>query len=396
MKNHVWTVFRKELLDILRDRKSLLLGILLPLFLYPLMFTFMGNAINGMQTEAENKTTIAIDGTQGVKEVFKDYTNLQFIESADPIKDLADGTVKVVLKAQSQPEGKFFIEIVYDDKRSDSSNSASYVQSIISEYNQEKVTEALAKQGIDLVQLSPVSYSQTTVSSATGKEDTGTAGIMLSMLLPMLVIIFLSMGGMATANDLFAGEKERKTMEPLLTTRAGRGAILTGKFIAVTGYSILTVVVSFLGMLGGYLINPSAMTMGDALGETISLKFSAAAVLLVFLLILVMALIFSGIHVSISTYARTTKEAATYGTFVMLASYVPSFAGMFMQAGDFKTWMMFVPVLNVLGSLKMVLGGVSDYVFFIGSILSSAVFLVAILLLTRWLFKKESIMLRTA
>jgi sodium transport system permease protein len=184
-------------------------------------------------------------------------------------------------------------------------------------------------------------------------------------------------------------------MEPLLCTRAGRTSILTGKLLTVTAFALLNVVSSVAGLWLSYALSPDFFNLAEA-GESLKpLQFQAGTVVLTICLLLIMAVVFSGIHVVIATYARTSKEAATYGSFVMLISYIPVLGSMFMGAGDVGGWMMFVPIMNVVGSLKMLLGGVADYVFLAVSIGVSAVFLAAIMALARWLFNKETIMLRT-
>jgi sodium transport system permease protein len=392
--SHFSTVLRKELLDMSRDKRALLTNLILPLVLYPLMFLLMGGAVSKLVTSAEDNTRLAMTSGTELYAFFESVEGLRLTASGDPLAALERGEADTALLV-SQQGGKFGVQVVFDSTKTQSVMSAQYVTSLLSQYNELAVRAALAERGITIEDLTPVLYAQTTLDAATGQEEQSGAGMMMSMVLPMLVVVFLAVGGLATAGDLFAGEKERKTMEPLLCTRAGRGSILGAKFTAVTVYALLSVVATLLGLAAGYIINPQAMNMGvdtDSLG---GFSLSPLAALLVFVLIAVMAMVFSGLHAAISTYSRTVKEAATYGTFFMLASYVPAFSTMLMQAGDIQPWMMFVPALNVVGSLKMVLGGVNNIPFFLGAIASSLVFLALVLLLTRSLFKKESVMLRT-
>ncbi|MDR0248428.1 MAG: ABC transporter permease subunit [Oscillospiraceae bacterium] len=388
-------VLKKEILDMLRDRRALITNLVLPLVLYPVMFLFMGSAVNSLVTDAEQNTRLAVTAGTALYDVLSETEGLHIASAADPVAELDAGRADVALNVLSEGDGKYSAEIIFDDTKSASTMSAQYVISLLDAYNQSAVNEKLAEMGISIAQLSPVAITQKTLNAAAGREEASGAGIMLSMMLPMLVVIFLAVGGLATAGDLFAGEKERRTMEPLLCTRAGRGSILGAKFTAVTLYSLLSVVATFAGILLGNIINPDAMGMGidtDALGD---FTIPPLSLLLTVILIAVMAMVFSGLHVAVSTYSRTVKEAATYGTFFMLVAYIPVFSTMFMQAGDIKAWMMFVPMLNVVGAMKMVLGGVSDIPFFLGCIASSLVFLALVLALTRALFRKESVMLRT-
>lgn len=396
MGKYIKIVYFKEMMDTLRDKKTLLTTLLLPLVIYPLMFGFMNGAIGDMVTAGEEKTVVAVLGSDKVKEVLSVSPGLTVQDSADPMKSLKDGEVSVVLRGTELPGGKLQIDVIYDDKKNSSSLSMSYISGLIQQYNQASVHAELAAMGIDLDTMNPVSQSIITLTDETGVQDGGNAGMMLSMMVPMLLVVLLAVGGMATASDLFAGEKERKTMEPLLCTRAGRSAILTGKLLTVTTFALLNVAASVTGLLLSYVVSPNVFSLtNEVTGSTERLSLPIPVVMLTVLLVLLMALVFSGLHVVIATYARTAKESATYGTFVMLASYIPVFSMMFMGAGDIKRWMMLVPVLNVSGSLKMLLGGITDYVFLGGSIAVSLVFLLLVMALARWMFSKETVMIRT-
>jgi len=197
---------------------------------------------------------------------------------------------------------------------------------------------------------------------------------------------------MTSAVDMFAGEKERKTMEPLLTTHAGRNDILTGKFLAVAIMGTLSTILMLAGMVLGFTLNPKAF--GDGMTDGGGLNLPVDALLLCLALVIAIQLSFTAIHVMLSSYAKNVKEATTYGTMVMLAGMIPAYATMFMQSGDVPRWMMFVPLLNVAGAMKMLLGGLMDYGMVAISLGVSAVFLAALLFCTSRMFHKESVMLR--
>jgi sodium transport system permease protein len=197
---------------------------------------------------------------------------------------------------------------------------------------------------------------------------------------------------MPTAVDLFAGEKERRTFEPLLCTGARRTDILAGKLGAVTVMSMLGALASGAGMVVGYLVNPRAMTMG--LDDVQGLAIPPGTLLFVLLIIAALAIFFSGLHILFSTYARSIKEASTYGSFVMIASYIPVFGTMMKLGGDFELWSAFVPVMNVTGCLKKVLAGINDPVYMTVTFGVTAVFVAVVLVLGRYMFNKENIMLR--
>lgn len=405
MKSHIGTVLRKELLDIIRDKRSIITALVIPIVLYPMMFALMGTFINSVSKEAESNTIIAIQGSSSVKSYIMDNVlnidGISLVETDDPESALDNGDIKVILKIESDAQelleqGKQVeLTLVYDENKSASSASLDVVASAINAYNERAVEQKLSEMGISLLELKPFSQSIVTLGEITGNAASN-AGFMLSMLLPMLVTVYLSVGGMSVAMDLFAGEKERHTMEALLCTRAGRNDILIGKFSAVVIYSIVSVIASVSGIIVAYVAFPDVMNMGagDILGDGSGFVIEWQAALFTLAAIMTLAMTFAAIQVIISCWSRTVKEAGTYSSFIMIISYVPVFSSMMMQAGDFKLWSSFVPVFNTIGCMKMVLAGISDYFYMGLTLVVSITFLCASLLATRLMFKNENIMLR--
>lgn len=406
MRRHTGTVLRKELLDIIRDRRSIITALVIPLLLYPMMFGIMGSVLNSINKETTTNTTVMIEGSEDIaafvmQNVFAGVEGISRVEADNAADALENGDVKVVLRFPQNAMSllsqgaRVDVTLIYNESKSASSASLNYVQSCISSYNEAAAEQKLSAMNISLTELKPFAPSVITVDELTGKKSNN-AGMMLSMLLPMLVTIYLSIGGMSVATDMFAGEKERHTMEALLCTRAGRNDILIGKFAAVVIYSLVSVATSVAGIVIAYAAFPEMMSMGEAdmLGSMSGFSIPLPSALFTVAAIAVLAMTFAALQVIISCWSRTVKEAGTYVSFIMLASYVPIFATMMMQAGDFKLWSAFVPVLNTIGCMKMVLGGISDYLYMGVTLAISAVFLLAALTGTRLMFRNENIMLR--
>ena len=391
MKSFTGIIFRKELIDIFRDRRSIIITFLLPIVLYPLMFWFIGSqAANEM--DGPSATAIAADAKAAaeLRAVLNDpifeEANIFLSENNDPVAELENGNADVAVITDGS-----VLRLVYDPNKTSSAMSNNHVTVLLSADNQTAQAKKLAEMGISLSDLAPLSFLSVSLEAETGKEESG-AGMFLTMMLPMLLVILLSVGGMPTAVDLFAGEKERRTFEPLLCTGARRTDILSGKLGAVTVMSMLGALASGAGIFAGYMLNPRAMTMG--LDDAQGINLPPGMLVLTLLIIMAMAVFFSGLHILLSTYARSIKEASTYGSFVMIASYIPVFASMSKLGKDFDFWTAFVPVMNVTGSLKMVLNGINDMKYMGVTLGITAAFVGVVLVVGRYMFKKENIMLR--
>ena len=396
MKGFTGIIFKKELLDIIRDRRSILTTFLLPLLLYPIMFWFIGSQAAD-QIEGPSETVIAAEAgaAEDLNNLLKDDvfidSGIRVITADDPTASLRNGDADAAVVSLAVEGDTTNIRLIYDPNKTTSSMSANHVNGLLTAYNQTVQSQKLAEQGITLSDLAPLAVSIVSLEVESGGEESG-AGMFLSMILPMLMIILLSVGGMATAVDLFAGEKERRTFEPLLCTGARRTDILAGKLLAVTVMSLLSAVASLGGIAIGYAMNPRAMTLG--LDDAHGIMLPLPTILFILLIVAATAVFFSGLHILLSTYARSVKEASTYGSFVMLASYIPVFTTMNMLGGDFKFWTAYVPLLNVTGCLKKVLAGIEDPMYMVITLAVTMVFVGIVLAAGRYMFKKENIMLR--
>jgi sodium transport system permease protein len=366
------------------------------------MFALMGMFMTSITREAEENTTIAIQASPELTSyIMSDvlyHDGILLINTDDAVAALENGDVKVALlfgAVERLDNGRRFdVTLIYDENKSASGMSLDVVMRAINDYNERAAESALAEMGISLIELKPFAPTVTTLGIIT-ESAASNAGMMLSMMLPMLITLYLSMGGMSVSMDLFAGEKERHTMEALLCTRAGRNDILVGKFSAVVIYSLVSVATSVAGIIVAYVAFPDVMNMGmaDVLGGGgFTIEWQAA--LFTIGSIMLLAMTFAAIQVIVSCWSRTVKEAGTYTMPIMLVTYVPVFMTMMMQAGDFQQWSAAIPIYNTIGCMKMVLAGITNYAYMGITLGVSAAFLLVVLVITRIMFKNENIMLR--
>nr|WP_162990878.1 ABC transporter permease [Maliibacterium massiliense] len=394
-------VFKKEICDISRDKKTLFSTLLLPLIMLPLLFWLLGGSMGKIQEDVTHNTTVAfsdqaravegylkdevLSGLDGVRIVEGDALTLLREEKALVVLDVPADAQRYIDRGETVP-----ITLVYDQGKTKSQGGLSLLMEHLQAYSDASVKTQLAAQGIDLEALRPIRAEAVDVQVYSGQsQSAGTGNMMLIMMLPMMITVFICTGGMGAATDLVAGEKERQTLEPLLSTQASRIAILLGKYAAVTVFSL----VSLVATLGAYILS---MKLNPLLfGDNVVLNLPAPAMLLAILTVVLLALTFSALQIGISTYARSFKEAQTYLSLLMVAVMIPAYATMMMQAGDVTMGMMLIPVLNVSCCLKMVLSGVYNYQLMLLGCGSTLVYMALALYLTSKLFKKESVLFRS-
>lgn len=400
---HIWIVFKKEVKDLTRDKRTILTSILIPMLIIPLINIIMGGSAEKFTKDLNENVTITLSQTSNTADVkklvqeklLKSNPNLLLVEVDNPAEALKSEHVRCILDfengyAEKLERGEpFIITLQYDESKTKSQASVDIVAEAIEKFKAELVNERIAALGLNADILQPVVIDRSNIS-----ENKQGSNMMLLMMLPLMIGMLVSIGGIPAATDLVAGEKEHNTFEPLLTTMPGRGSLLLGKYLAVTLFSFVSVVAIVAGMVIGYLINPNSLTMGMD-SQISGFKIQPLAVVLTLVITVALGMTFSGIQIALSAFAKSYKEAQTYMSFLMLAAMIPGYATIFLQPGDMQTYMFALPVLNTIAAFKMILGGVVNY----GNLLLALVTSVAFVALTLWLatslFKKEKILFRS-
>ncbi len=213
----------------------------------------------------------------------------------------------------------------------------------------------------------------------------------LQMMLPYLAAILLATSGLGVAIDMIAGEKERCTLEPLLSTAADRNSILLGKFLTVlSSYSAGS---NRPGDRHGAGIFHSGLQRRSQLYERRHKSLGRSYYSGVLCLVL-MGMTFSCITISISAVSRTYKEAQTYSSYVVMLPMIIGVSSMFMQSSDISAVTMIIPVLNVVASLKLVLSGAVNYAYLALAAGSSLLYMLLALAFVRRLFAREKYIFR--
>lgn len=399
---HVMIVLRKEIKDLIRDRRTIISSIVIPMILIPLVNIVMGGGIQKFEQDMNENVTVALSqssNTAEIRELVRDRIlsknpNIILVDTDDPVKALENNEIRCIIELESSykeklEEGKpIRVTLQYDESKSKSQAAADIVAWAVDEFSAEVIEERITALGLDPAILQPVQIERMNIAP----NDKGN-NMMLEMMLPFLISMLVAIGGIPAATDIVAGEKERNTFEPLLTTMPDRGSLLLGKYLAVTLFSFVSLVAIMAGLSIGYMINPNSLTMGVDEGLK-GITLEPLAVVLALLITIALGMTFSGIQIALSTIAKSYKEAQTYLSFLMLATMIPGYATMFMQASDLSPVMFALPVMNTVAAFKMVLSGSINYFNLVLALATSIVFVALTLAFAASLFKKEKVMFR--
>lgn len=394
-------VFRKEIMDIFRDKKTLFASILVPLLVFPILFFVLGKGISKTTEDATKDMKIAIVDTGGssLKEFIKGQKDVVIVDSTDIDKDIKDGNLSIAIEIPKDFESKLKSEeqvsvaLIMDNASQTSSIVASTIQNYIQAYSQGIVTNRLSARNIDTKILTPINIEQKTVK----EEESGATTMILSMMLPLLLVMYCITGPIPAATDLGAGEKERGTLEPLLTTQAGRMSLLYGKFFAITLLGMITAISSLAGIIISFMMNPSMFNGGGTAegAAALSLGMDYKTFIFIFIIAVLTTMVFGALELAISIYARSFKEAQTYITPLTIIGIVPVYATYMLDAKNIATFYFHIPLANVVCLLKELIFGIYNYTH-IGITLGwTVVYIIISLFIARTMFKKEQVIFRT-
>ena len=396
---HVSIVARKEFTDTLRDRRTWLAMVVLPLIIVPVLLLVAPSAIRSQIAKVEESVAaVAVVGGEDAQRFLgflSEVEGVSIVQSVSPEADLTARKIQAVLElpagfdADIAAEKAVEVEIAYDAADQKSASAQGRLLWVISAYSATVVEARLTSRGVDPKLLRPIAATSRNVA-----PPAKMGGVFLSMVMPMMIAIWAVTGGMYAAIDATAGEKERGTMEVLLAAPPSRGSIAVGKFIVVTATSLFSAVISVVAMIAAFAIRPEALAFG-APSDSVAVALPVGRLALIAVASIGVAAIFAAIQLAVALFARGFREAQAYLAPLSIIVVLPGIATQFMPAADAANWTFAVPLLNAVFVYKELLEGIVNWTH-IGTVLvSSLVFAYLCLQVTVALFRKEQVVFRT-
>lgn len=339
------------MLDVLRDKKTVLMMLVVPLVLYPLMFIVGMQLMAGISVSMSERTyRIALgfeDAEGNVQSRFEELArseeghSLKFLELEEPQRALKDEEIDVYIEQKTR-DGRLCFEVYYASAVTNSSYAADMIEELLAEYSAMLTVQNVEAAGLDAQEiLHPVDVSYVDMSS--GEES---AGSLLGMVLPFMLIVSLLLGTMYPAIDTTAGERERGTLETVLTLPVSNRELIVSKFLTVATIGVVSAVLNIIAMsfVGAYMYsmlkNMSEHIQGVAMGRFVP------AMLVGVLCVLAFAVFISAVTMCVCAFAKSYKEANNYITPLTLVVMFASFVG-FIPNVTLTGNMALVPVANI-------------------------------------------------
>ena len=356
MLERIWIIFHKEVIDNLRDRRSIANSLMASLFV-PLLMIGMFALIGRTSSEkAEQPLQLAVSGAAhapGLIEFLKESDVEIQPAPADSEAEIREGNVDVVLIIPESYGGDFHaerpatVQLMFDDSRGQAVQiSIQRAQDLLSRYSQRIGDARLREQGID-----PSVIQVLAIEGKNLATPQSQAANILNML-PYILVFSVFMGGMYVATDATAGERERGSLEPLLINPVARQELVLGKLGATLLFTVVAVIVSLVSLVVLLKLVPLEEMLD------MEIRFSLTALLAFLLLSLPMAAMASALQMVIATFARSYKEATTYLGFLALVPVVPA---LFLMVAPVKAqlWLMLIPTVGQQLLMNQIMRGES-------------------------------------
>ncbi|MFH0779146.1 MAG: ABC transporter permease [Candidatus Eisenbacteria bacterium] len=396
---NVRIVLWKELVDALRDSRTVFLMVALPLVMYPALFAAMGYVERIMaRKQEETHVSVAMvnpDAAPGLAKFLSEQerVNVSFVPEGGEERAgqmIRDGAVRVALLVPDAFEDSLRGEdtgrltILYDGTDMMSATGRERITSHIVDYEREVVGERLKRRGLDISILETIAVSSRNVAT---KGEMG--AFAMSFMIPFFLLILMCAGAQHIAIDVTAGEKERSTLETLLATSASRTEVVIGKFMAVCFSSLASTMAGLAGLL---LTMYSGISILNAVAEG-QLTISPNSVLVLLLAMIPAMIVVSACFVAIGCFAKSTKEGQTYSSYfymiIMLGAAVTIFPGFDIGLKGYA-----IPVLGILFLARELLTSGFNALHVATALLSTIVAAALAIFVSIRLFSNEKVMFR--
>ena len=354
----------KELTDMIRDRRTIFMMVVMPLVVIPLLATTAIKLTQSQIEKAKDKELrVAVIGETAVPELFKRLSKeenffLVTMTNADSARAMTaeqtlDGVVIIPQDFSEFVEGDKQATIRLIFKSSESLNAARRrIEAIIDQYDREIVNERIGRLQLDETLFDAIAIEREDVASTEEKFAENAGGF-----LPYIFIIFGFMGSIYPALDLGAGEKERGTLETILSSPASRFDIVMGKFLVVVLFSIATAFLAMLGVL--IMVYQFLPTIETNITQTVMDMLGPRRIFIIMSMVLPVSAFFAAVALAISIFAKSFKEAQSMMAPLNIIIILPAMIGM-LPGFKLSAVTAAIPILNLSLATKAILGGSAD------------------------------------
>jgi len=375
-----WVIFLKEVREASRDRRTLLTSFLLPILLVPLLVLgFPALAKRQEKALWERPARVSIVGGEEARELIADGLRAGLLEEVPGRvreADIQRGNVDVILVVppdyrERLRAGREAVTVIFDGLEPASSVAKEKLLRVLT-------ASLLTRAGAPIV--SPVAVQERNLA-----EERQAGSVVLANLLPFLVAVWAVLGGMHSAVDAAAGEKERGTLESLLVTPPSRLHLVLGKFLAILTTTILAILLVLVATL---------VALRWTTPPLASSGFGIRALGLLLLIAIFLSSLTSALALTLSLFSRSIREAQQYLIPLYFMVALPGMAVQFLASWQRESWAYLLPVFNTLFAARALLLQVLQGQHLLLMLLSSVLYASGAFALAWYAFSREDVVFR--
>ncbi len=399
------TLLKKEMLDVFRDKKTVIMMLIVPVLLYPIVFIGAMQVmafVNSSMKEQEYRIAVEMDDEGAF------YDRLVRAGEQDPGEDetayritvvdaAAIGGGELAWEAALEKEeidayvsacdsgGRTRYDVYYLSSVTNSSYAADLVTEVLDDFREDLTRQRIAEEGLSADEiLEPISYERK--NTASSEQSLGS---IIGSVLPLMLVVSLLMGTMYPAIDTTAGERERGTLETVLTLPVRNRDLITAKFLTVAVIGMVSALLNMLSMGGIAVYMYQIMDLQTEMADIDIAKF-IPAILVCILAVFAFSLFVSAVTMCTTAFAKSYKEANNYIT-LMLVMMFTGYVG-FIPNLELTQGIAMLPVANICLLIRNMMVFKIDYAMTAVVLLSNVAYAVLAILFLSRIYDSESIL----
>lgn len=360
-RKRIVIVAKKEIIEFIRDWRTIVALVLIPLLLFPLLFIAFPIVMQNEAAEMDEKTVDVLVQSDDIETYLVDeienQSALVFVEpmplnlstlsdSGNNTEQLRDLQYDAILRIELRND-TWYYAILHLSTSEQSNEARGRILEVLVQWEEDLTSQRIESAGLDVAStLNPVQWDGPILSAdvATKGEQ---AGMLLSLFIPFVLAIWTASAAVQPAIDMTVGERERGTLESLLSLPLSRTELLLGKWLAVVSITGVGVTLQIGGLLFGI-----AYLASDFIDVP---SLSIGAILLLGLAIGFYGTMIVALYLALAMRSKSVKEAGSVLTPITLAMIMPILLTQFINLDDVEMFWFGVPFVNVLLGLRELL-----------------------------------------
>jgi len=382
-------VYQKEMLEVFRDRRTMISMVVVPLLAIPLLFSLINGFMSSREKEAQGEAlSVGVLGEDKLPTVIQSLKAAGFqpvlkadLRAAVEKKDVA----AAVEETEDAATGEKHVNVYIDRTRQASEIAGDKIQTALDQLKMDTVRASLRGSGLPEKILTPFTTKSVNVAS-----EKKMSGLVFGSALGYVVILLMFTGAMYPAIDMTAGEKERRTLEAVLASPAGRSEIVLGKIAATATAAFITALLTLGSMAYSFRFSPQAASARETFHMAPPDMGSLALALVT---VIPTAIVAASLMVAIALFAKSYKECMSYLTPIVMLAAFPAVVGM-LPGLELTPALALIPIFNVCQLIKEIFLGEFSRVAYAVAFGANLVYAAVGYFVAARIFKSESVLFR--